>query len=78
MSSLSHTGTPVPTVPGGAGGGGGGGSQQKRFSSTLSGLSSVETMQKSVLNAFALKYSQSLCSVLPSITIICTCSYHTR
>ena len=35
---------------------------QKRLS-TLSGLNSVETMQKSVLNAFSLKYSQLLCKI---------------
>ena len=33
---------------------------QKRLNTTLSALNSVETMQKSVLNAFALKFSMLL------------------
>ena len=33
---------------------------QKRLNTTLSALNSVETMQKSVLNAFALKFSTLL------------------
>jgi hypothetical protein len=37
---------------------------QKRLNTTLSGLNSVETMQKSVLNAFALKFSTLLPSTL--------------
>ena len=51
---------------------------QKRLNTTLSGLNSVETMQKSVLNAFALKFSTLLPSTLDNRQISCCVSSDCR
>ena len=45
-------------------------SPNKRFTDLISALNSTETMQKSVMNAFALKYSKAMLSIPPMVQVL--------
>lgn len=47
----------------------------KRLSGLMSALNSMETMQKSVMNAFALKYSQLYYAIMQSMVLLSSLLY---